>query len=119
MPQPGSNFLRVFLHAGAKKAASLIRSLGLVGVHPQWQARTELCVRCPIATSTHKGLFCGQPFLTHPHRKPEQGCGCPILAKAKDPKEHCPVDPFLIAIPDPPPLPPCPGKWCQAGLGPK
>lgn len=112
--------LLTLARAGAKKAASLVRALGMTGVHPAWEARTQICVRCPIATSTPKGLFCGPPLLTQLNRRPEQGCGCPVLAKAKDPEEHCPVDAGLTGVPDPRPTPPtpCPCKWCRAGAGP-
>jgi hypothetical protein len=41
-----------------------------------------------------KGVsHCGRPFTQQIRRDPAiDGCGCPTIAKAKDPGEHCPVD---------------------------
>ena len=56
--------------------------------------------------------YCGKPFLQLVNRDEAlDGCGCPTLAKAKDPEEHCPVDPAFQAshIIDGR----CTCKWCR------
>lgn len=103
--------------AAAKKAASVFRAFGTTPTHPRWQARAEICARCPVAHSEGRGLYCGKPLLQQLQRAPHEGCGCPVSAKAKDPAEHCPVDRVLSARSGEGPA--CNCKWCTAGLGPR
>jgi hypothetical protein len=79
--------------AAAKAAGAKLRSMGLKPVARNWQARAEICATCPMR-SVHKGVsYCGRPFLSLPVRDEVlDGCGCPTLAKAKHPDEHCPID---------------------------
>lgn len=85
--------LALLTHAATKKAGAFIRSLGAAPVHPQWQARVEICANCPLATKEGDSVYCGKPFLSKVHREAEDGCGCPIMDKAQDPAEHCPLTP--------------------------
>jgi hypothetical protein len=40
-----------------------------------------------------KTTYCGTPFLQKTKRdETKEGCGCPTIAKAKDPEEHCPLN---------------------------
>jgi hypothetical protein len=81
-------------HAAAKFAASRLRSLGLLPVRNDWAARAAVCERCPLRVIRGRVSYCGRPFLDEVIRDPAtQGCGCPTHAKAKDPAEHCPLDP--------------------------
>jgi hypothetical protein len=78
--------------AAAKLTSARLRGVRAVKTHPQWATRAATCEYCPIRV-IHKGkTYCGQPFLSQIQRSPEEGCGCPINDKAKDPAEHCPVD---------------------------
>ncbi|MFN4243294.1 MAG: hypothetical protein ACK4PI_08665 [Tepidisphaerales bacterium] len=62
------------------------------GLHPHWHDRVAVCARCPVARQVGKTVYCGQPLLHELHRRPEDGCGCPVVLKAQDPAEHCPLD---------------------------
>jgi hypothetical protein len=79
--------------AAAKSAAAKFRSLRLVPVRVNWPARASVCERCPMRVISGKVSYCGTPFLRKVVRDPQiDGCGCPTIAKAKDPKEHCPLN---------------------------
>jgi len=90
---PSRVVLRISL-AGVKWAKGRLRSAGVGDVHPEWQARAEACQRCPLVVVDRCGRsYCGRPFLRKVDRdEPTEGCGCPVLAKARDPREHCPRD---------------------------
>ncbi|HQY89681.1 MAG TPA: hypothetical protein PK402_13595 [Tepidisphaeraceae bacterium] len=82
--------LKVLL-GGTKKASSVFRSVGVGANHPQWEARAEICQRCPLLHVKCGKTYCGRPFLQQIEREEAtEGCGCPVNAKAKDPTEHCP-----------------------------
>ncbi|MFT3789064.1 MAG: hypothetical protein QM770_23300 [Tepidisphaeraceae bacterium] len=88
-----TRFALKLVSAGVKRAESLFRSIGVGHEHPQWQARAEICSRCPLVVVKCGKSYCGRPFLNQVERdEPTEGCGCPVLAKAKDPREHCPRD---------------------------
>jgi hypothetical protein len=55
--------------------------------------------------------YCGKPFIQKVHRDSAlDGCGCPTLAKAKDPHEHCPLN--LYNLPARRLGSSCNCKWC-------
>jgi len=56
--------------------------------------------------------YCGSPYLQQPIRDPKDGCGCPTIAKAKDPSEHCPLN--FQNHPAHRLSHYCNCKWCQA-----
>lgn len=77
--------------AGVKRLRSVFRDVGVGSVHPHWQARAEICATCPLCVVDRKHTYCGKPLLRQVERdEATEGCGCPILAKARDPAEHCP-----------------------------
>jgi hypothetical protein len=77
--------------AGFKRMGSVFRDIGVGREHPHWQERAEICTRCPMCVTEKRHAYCGKPFLKKIDRdEATEGCGCPILAKAKDPAEHCP-----------------------------
>lgn len=79
--------------AGVKRVRSVFRDVGVGRVHADWQERVDICSRCPLCVVDRKHAFCGKPFLSKIDREEAtDGCGCPIVAKAKDPTEHCPRD---------------------------
>ncbi len=79
--------------AGVKRLRSVFRDAGVGREHPDWKMRADVCVRCPLCIIEGKSAYCGKPFLRHIDRdEATEGCGCPIVAKAKDPAEHCPRD---------------------------
>lgn len=79
--------------AAAKAASARVRALGGLAVHPRWQQRAEICERCPMRVIAGGRTYCGSPFLRKIERDPAvDGCGCPTLAKARDPHEHCPLN---------------------------
>jgi hypothetical protein len=85
--------LKLLSRAAAKSAAARLRRLGVGDTHPHWAARAELCERCPMRVIRRGVSYCGDPFLDDIHRDvTRQGCGCPTLAKARSPGEHCPLD---------------------------
>ena len=79
--------------AGAKRLRSVFRNVGVGREHPDWRARTDICSRCPLCVVDRKRIYCGKPFLSQIDRdQATEGCGCPVIEKAKDPSEHCPRD---------------------------
>lgn len=88
----GSTFASLS-RAAAKSAASRLRRLGIIREAADWSRRASVCETCPMRV-IHRGTsYCGRPFLQQIDRDPaEHGCGCPTIAKAKDPHEHCPLD---------------------------
>jgi hypothetical protein len=92
MASPTKVMLKLF-SAGVKRTRAVVRSLGATTQHPDWQARAETCQRCPLVYMQCGKVYCGKPLLNQLDRdEPTQGCGCPVILKAKDPKEHCPRD---------------------------
>lgn len=80
--------------AAAKAAGARMRALGGLRVHPDWQRRAEMCEQCPLRMIVKGRTYCGSPFLRKIDRDPAvDGCGCPTVAKARDPHEHCPLTP--------------------------
>ena len=100
--------------AAAKAASSRFRRFGALPTAPDWAQRAAVCETCHLRV-IHKGVsYCGRPFLELIQRDPaEDGCGCPCHDKAKDPTEHCPLNPFnRRAARDE--LDACECKWCSA-----
>ena len=80
--------------AAAKSGAARLRRLGLLPARVDWAARASVCERCPMRVVRCGVSYCGTPFLRMPLRDPvTDGCGCPTREKARDPNEHCPIDP--------------------------
>lgn len=107
----GMSALAVLSSAALKKTAAIFRSLGAAAQYPDWQGRTEVCARCPIAQREGRQVYCGKPLLHQIERRAEMGCGCPVVAKAQDPAEHCPVTEQLVEAVG---REPCGCKWCVA-----
>jgi hypothetical protein len=85
--------LFTFTRAAAKSATSRLRDFGIFPARVDWTARAVQCERCPLRVVRCGVSYCGKPFLAMPLRDPAtDGCGCPTIAKAKDPSEHCPLD---------------------------
>src|SRR5690606_4151806 len=105
-------FVRLW-RAAAKAAGARLRSMGAVRTHPRWAERASICERCPMRV-IHRGVsYCGPPFLHKPDRDPvADGCGCPTVAKAKDPEEHCPINAHYQASSQT--AEGCDCKWCRA-----
>lgn len=79
--------------AAAKAAGARLRALRLARVHPDWARRAEICERCHLRVVRCGVSYCGSPLLGQIERDPAiDGCGCPCHAKAKSPREHCPID---------------------------
>jgi hypothetical protein len=79
--------------AAAKAAAAKLRWWRVLSTSVDWSARAETCERCPMRVIHRRASYCGQPFLQQMERDDAvHGCGCPTVAKAKDPTEHCPID---------------------------
>lgn len=105
--------LSTLTRAAAKKALATFRTFHLSPVYPEWASRTALCARCPVAVTKEGTVYCGNPLLSDIRRAASQGCGCPVLDKAQDPAEHCPLTPALDPRRE---SEPCDCKWCrQAG----
>jgi len=105
---PSSAFKSI-TRAMAKSAGARLRQLGLLPESVDWTARARVCQSCPLCTVVNKKLYCGKPFLEMPLRDPgSQGCGCPVVSKARDPGEHCPID----SLHQPAAESPCNCKWC-------
>ena len=86
-----SRLLVQITRAGVKKLGAVIRGIGMLREHPDWQARAEACSRCPLSVIEDRTAYCGRPYLKKIDRdEATEGCGCPIFDKAKDPSEHCP-----------------------------
>jgi hypothetical protein len=79
--------------AAAKAAAAKLRSAGLLRESVNWASRATVCERCPLRVIKCGVSYCGKPFLQQVERDPVvDGCGCPTRAKARDPREHCPLN---------------------------
>jgi len=79
--------------AAAKALSARFRQMGLSRAAPDWARRAAECERCPMRVVRAGTSFCGRPFLENIDRDPAiHGCGCPTHAKARDPREHCPLD---------------------------
>ena len=107
-----SNAFRSITHAMAKAAGAKWRAMGAGATATDWNVRAEVCERCPMRIVHRNTSYCGRPFLNQIDRDPGvDGCGCPTIAKAKTPGEHCPLDvrhlPVLDSVP-------CSCKWCAA-----
>lgn len=105
--------IRILTRAATRSAASRLRQLGILPTRIDWTARAVQCERCPLRTVRCGISYCGKPFLALPLREPAvDGCGCPTIAKAKDPSEHCPLDrrhqPAMTSADA------CNCKWCAA-----
>jgi hypothetical protein len=99
----------------AKAASSRFRDLGASRIASGWEARAEICERCPLRVISRGVSYCGTPFLRKIDRDPVlDGCGCPTRDKARTPGEHCPVDPRHQAVET---AGGCNCKWC-AGKNP-
>jgi hypothetical protein len=99
--------------AAAKSAAAKLRGLGVMRIRADWSARATVCERCPLRVISGSTSYCGTPFLDMIDRRPAiDGCGCPTIAKAKDPQEHCPLNlrnqPATRSGGD------CDCKWCAS-----
>ena len=94
--------------AAAKSAAAKLRGVGALSLHPQWAARAQACERCPMRVIRRGVSYCGEPLLQQIERRTHEGCGCPTIAKAKSPGEHCPVAQDYT----PPDPNACNCKWC-------
>jgi len=101
----------VLSRAAARSASARLRKLGILRVAPDWQRRLASCANCPLRTVVNGVAHCGRPLLRQVHRRPDQGCGCPIEAKARTPGEHCPLTAVLTAGPDSEGR--CDCKWCR------
>lgn len=106
-----SDTFRLLSRAAAKSASARWRQLGMSSIHPHWADRAQACERCPLRVISKGISYCGDPFLEKIHRDPQlDGCGCPTRAKAKGPKEHCPLDSHhMPAVQD---SNGCNCKWC-------
>jgi hypothetical protein len=114
--------LATLSRAAAKAASAKLRAAGL-GTRideAAFQRRLETCQRCPLVVFHQGASHCGTPLLRKLSRDPSiDGCGCPIRAKARDPAEHCPIDPdHRPAEPHAPHAAGCPCKWCRAASAP-
>lgn len=77
--------------AGGRAASAVARERGVGRVHPLWVQRASVCQTCPLCVVKCGKSYCGKPFLNQIERdEPTEGCGCPVVPKAKDPTEHCP-----------------------------
>jgi hypothetical protein len=87
-----SRVLGTLLLAGYKRGRAVLRQLARVEFE-DWQARAEICQRCPLVVVRCGKSYCGNPLMEEIDRdQPTKGCGCPVVLKAKDPQEHCPRD---------------------------
>ena len=79
--------------AAAKATRAKLRQFGWLGDATDWSRKAIVCESCPMRVLYKRVTYCGKPFVHLPVRDDAQdGCGCPTLAKAKTPGEHCPVD---------------------------
>jgi len=107
-----SNAIASLSRAAAKSAKAKIRSIGALQTHENWPARAATCERCPLRVIHNGTSHCGTPYLNKPFRTPTDGCGCPTIAKAKDPSEHCPLT--VTHTPATKLAGQCTCKWCAA-----
>src|SRR5688572_25449731 len=78
--------------AAAKATKAKLRGLGALSVDPEWSRRAAICETCPMRIVRRGISYCGRPLLEQPVRDLAiDGCGCPTIAKAKSPEEHCPL----------------------------
>ncbi len=111
---PASGITRHLLEAIGKFASARLRQVGALRIHPQWQARAEVCERCALRVVKCGISYCGNPLLQQIDRDPAtDGCGCPCRDKAKSPAEHCPIDFHYRAADRRPHGGECSCKWCQ------
>jgi hypothetical protein len=99
--------------AAAKSAAARLRNLRVLPARSRvdWTARAAACERCPMRVISRGVSYCGSPFLENVRRDPVlDGCGCPTIAKSKDPGEHCPLN--ARHQPASPYGQGCDCKWC-------
>ena len=82
--------LRTWSRAAAKAASARLRDGGTLAVSPDARERLAVCRRCPLRVVHDGAEFCGKP-LWQRDRGDEPGCGCPLVDKARDPAEHCPL----------------------------
>jgi hypothetical protein len=105
--------------AAAKSAAARLRRLGVLPARVDWAARAAVCERCPLRVIAGGTSYCGTPFLRRVDRDPAlDGCGCPTVAKSKDPAEHCPVNGRYEAARSDGHGGACECKWCFGAQGP-
>jgi hypothetical protein len=109
------NVFATLSRAAAKAAGAKLRKLAVLPIKQDWAARAAVCERCHMRV-LHRGVsYCGQPLLRQIDRDPAiDGCGCPTREKAKDPKEHCPIDFNNVATTQNNTT--CTCKWCAAAL---
>jgi hypothetical protein len=87
------NGFKAISRAAAKAASAKFRERGVLRVDVNWNDKATLCERCPMRVIRGGVSYCGEPFLENPDRDPiRDGCGCPTIAKAKTPGEHCPLN---------------------------
>lgn len=80
--------------------------------HPLWPARALVCQTCHLLVTRNGTQYCGRPFLHLPVRDQTiEGCGCPILEKAKSREEHCPLT--ARSQPAATTSAGCDCKWCR------
>jgi hypothetical protein len=104
--------------AAAKAAKARLREIGWGRVAPDWPRRAQECERCPLRVIRGGITYCGKPLLEQANRSDPatDGCGCPTIAKAKSPDEHCPLNrahrPAMRARDGA-----CTCKWCNLPSG--
>lgn len=107
-----SPVFKALSRGAAKYASAKLRSAKLLPTSADWLQRTAVCARCPLYTLHDGRAHCGKPLLQQPVRQADEGCGCPIAAKARSPEEHCP-----LTIHHNPATPKrtgeCDCKWCK------
>lgn len=113
-PTTGRALAVVLASAVAKRLRSVWRQWMKTRVHADWQERVRTCATCPVARQVGKTVYCGRPLLESPIRRPEDGCGCPVVLKAKDPDEHCPLDGRFGPSMRLPPPGGCTCRWCAS-----
>ena len=95
--------------AAAKSAAAKLRFTGVLATRVGWTKRAEVCERSAMCVVRRGVSYCGRPFLEQVDREVTEGCGCPTVAKAKNPGEHCPLT--IRHAPANPSV--CDCKWCS------
>ena len=87
----GRSFATV-TRAMARAAGAKLRAMA-GSPHPQWPGRARVCQTCHLLVVRDGTQYCGRPFLRLPVRDPAmEGCGCPVLQKAKSQSEHSPLN---------------------------
>jgi hypothetical protein len=104
---------RTLTRAAAKAASAKLRQMGVARVEPEWSRRAAVCEQCPLRVVRRGVSYCGRPFLERVDRdETVDGCGCPTVAKARTPGEHCPLNTRnRAALTD---RSTCDCKWCVA-----